>query len=417
MREAISLKLLASSILIASATRLSATGFRLPDQDAFATARGEAFAATADNPSAIYYNPAGIAQLQGHQVRGSLYSIYIESTYDSSTGTDGKNERRFHTVPNFFYTYGPEGLPLTAGIGLYSPYGLSLRWPQDTGFRTIGTESSLTYITLNPAIAFRLHPTLMIGGGLTVNYANVDLSQGLFWPSQSLDRFRYRGDGWDVGYNLGLLWKPVEKLSFGVSFRSPTTVALSGHTDAYNDATFFAIPPFKHRSEAETRFPFPLNAIFGVSYRPTPNWNLEFNADYTDWTRMQTLLVSQSSSLPPLLPNDIPIQLEWQASWYYEFGVTRYFQNGWSVSAGYIYNENSIPNAHYTPLVTDLDRHFLSVGTGYKGKHLSVDVAYQFGYGPSHSVSGSAPSATGQTADGEYDFLSHAIMATAGWRF
>jgi len=30
------------------------TGFRLPDQDAFATARGEAFAATADNPSAIY---------------------------------------------------------------------------------------------------------------------------------------------------------------------------------------------------------------------------------------------------------------------------------------------------------------------------------------------------------------------------
>ena len=31
-----------------------AGGFRLPDQDAFATARGEAFAATADNPSAVY---------------------------------------------------------------------------------------------------------------------------------------------------------------------------------------------------------------------------------------------------------------------------------------------------------------------------------------------------------------------------
>ena len=40
-------------ILAGSVATLSAAGFRLPDQDAFATARGEAFAATADNASAI----------------------------------------------------------------------------------------------------------------------------------------------------------------------------------------------------------------------------------------------------------------------------------------------------------------------------------------------------------------------------
>ena len=50
-----------------SAWKASANGFGLPDQDAFATARGEAFVATADNPSAIYYNPAGITQLAGQQ--------------------------------------------------------------------------------------------------------------------------------------------------------------------------------------------------------------------------------------------------------------------------------------------------------------------------------------------------------------
>jgi long-chain fatty acid transport protein len=51
--------------LFCSSTIAFADGFRLPDQDAFATARGEAFAATADNASAIYYNPAGITQLEG----------------------------------------------------------------------------------------------------------------------------------------------------------------------------------------------------------------------------------------------------------------------------------------------------------------------------------------------------------------
>ena len=64
-----------------SAWKVSANGFALPDQDAFATARGEAFVATADNPSAIYYNPAGITQLKGDNLRGGVYGIYLAPGY------------------------------------------------------------------------------------------------------------------------------------------------------------------------------------------------------------------------------------------------------------------------------------------------------------------------------------------------
>jgi long-chain fatty acid transport protein len=116
-----------------------------------------------------------------------------------------------------------------------------------------------------------------------------------------------------------------------------------------------------------------------------------------------------------------PVKLDWQASWMYEFGVTRYFDNGWHASAGFVYNENSVPNAYYTPLAADMDRYFFSVGTGYKGKHFNFDIAYQFGYGPTHTVTGSKPSSTrrttGQTANGNYDFISHAVSVSVGWRF
>src|SRR5579871_2660242 len=64
----------------------SALGIRLADQDAFATARGNAFAATADNPSAIYYNPAGISQIEGNNVRMGLYGIDFQSTYTAPSG-------------------------------------------------------------------------------------------------------------------------------------------------------------------------------------------------------------------------------------------------------------------------------------------------------------------------------------------
>src|SRR6266576_5722952 len=64
--------LLFSSVLLFPISA-KAVGFRLPNQDPEAIARGNAFVATADNPSAIYYNPAGITQLEGNNLRAGIY--------------------------------------------------------------------------------------------------------------------------------------------------------------------------------------------------------------------------------------------------------------------------------------------------------------------------------------------------------
>ena len=400
-----------------------ATGFRLPDQDAFATGRGEAFAATADNPAAIYYNPAGITQLEGHQVRMGVYGLNIQTSYRSpATGREFDNAKDLHAIPQFYYTYGPDRGAFSFGLGLYAPFGLSSEWPQDTGFRTVATRGQVTYYTINPVVAWRVSPTLSLAAGVTVNYAELDLRQGLVWPAQPLDLFQFKGEGWDVGYNLGLLWRAHEKLSLGITFRSTTEVGLEGHSKAFNRADFppgvGLVPAFPEQHwPASANWPFPLKAIFGISWRPTRAWNLEFNADYTGWNRLGTVTLHQGGGLPGLIPADVPLRLEWESSWYYEFGVTRYLGEHWHVSAGYIWNENSVPDATYSPLVGDLDRHFFSVGAGYRGGHWTLDLAYQLGYGPTRTVTGSAPSATGQTADGRYEFLSHAIALSVGWHF
>src|SRR5512141_2677713 len=60
-----------------------AVGFRLPNQDPEAIARGNAFVATADNPSAIYYNPAGITQLEGNNLRAGIYFVSAGIDYTS----------------------------------------------------------------------------------------------------------------------------------------------------------------------------------------------------------------------------------------------------------------------------------------------------------------------------------------------
>lgn len=406
-----------------TAHRAVATGFDLPDQDAFAVARGMAVVATADNPSAIYFNPAGISQLRGHHVRGGVYGLHLNNNYESPSGKSSDSDSPWHAVPQFFYTYGPETIPLTFGLGVYSPFGLSMEWPHDTGFRTLATKGSLRYMTVNPVVSWQVLPSLSVAGGLTVNYSKVDLRQGLAWPVQGWDEFRFEGDGWDVGYNVGVLWKPCEKISFGGTFRSTTSIELEGSTRYWNATTLplptgGAVPAFPQQEvDAAAQFPYPLKMIVGVSYRPTDKWNIEFNADFTDWSRLRTVMVEQAGPFPPLLPKDIPLNLNWMGSWYFEWGVTRYLENGWHVSGGYIFNQNSVPDDNYNPLVADLDRHFWSIGTGRKWDRWSFDVAYQFGYGPNRTVSGSAPSASGQSADGEYEFVSHAVMLSAGFHF
>jgi long-chain fatty acid transport protein len=412
-------RLLAPIFWSAAILNVSANGFRLASQDGFASARGEAFAATADNASAVYYNPAGIAQITGTSLRSGLYSIYVDPTFQPPNANTTYNiGKHYNFIPQVFLTHSFADSPVSIGLGIYAPYGGNTSWPQNTGFRSVATEGSLKYLRANPVIAFKLAPNLSIGGGVMVDYGKIDMEQGLLANAQPfVNFFNFQGDGWTVGYNLGVLWQPIDQISIGATFRSATKITMKGHTE------FEQQPVIPDTSEsAQADFTFPITAVVGLSYRPTPKWNLEFDADYSGWGSFDDTTIYQQAPPPFPVQQDIPINLSWQPSWMYEFGVTRYFDSGWHVSAGYVYNENSVPNAFYTPLAADMDRHFLSLGAGRNGRTFDFDITYQFGYGPAHTVTGSQPASqpgmnAGQTADGTYKFISHAVLLTVGMHF
>jgi long-chain fatty acid transport protein len=406
-----------------SVLNVSANGFRLASQDGFASARGEAFVATADNASAIYYNPAGITQLDGNNVRGGIYGIYLNQTFKPTNGAPNAgntyhNSDDLAAVPQVFYVYTPKGSPASLGFGLYAPYGGKTDWPQDTGFRAVAVQGSLEYLRINPVLALKLAPNLSIGAGVMVDYGKIYLQQGLLANAQPFANFfQFQGDGWTAGYNLGALWQPCETVSIGGTFRSATTINMKGNTE-------FQQQPILPETQiaANAKFKFPITAVVGLSYRPTPKWNLEFDADYTDWGSFGIVTISQQQTPPFPVEQNIPVTLDWQPSWMYEFGVTRYFDDGWHVSGGYVYNRASVPDAFYSPLAADMDRHFFAIGAGRNGKRFDFDVTYQFGYGPPHTVTGSTPPSqpglnAGQTADGTYKFLSQAVLMTVGMHF
>jgi long-chain fatty acid transport protein len=413
-------KFLPVAMIFGSCTgRLFANGFGLPDQDAFATGRGEAFVATADNPSAIYYNPAGMSQLDGNNLRGGVYGIYYDPSYSPPAGSpnSGNTYHSSYTlaaVPQLFYVYTLKKLPLSFGLGVYFPYGGTIDWPQNTGFQPIAVSASLKYVTIDPAIAWEILPSLSIGAGAMVNYAHLKTVQDIYPNNENF--FDFEGSGWSAGYNAGILWKPIKQVSLGANFRSSANVTLNGQTHYQSlpvtGATY---------SSANMNMDFPWTVVGGISYRPTPKWNLEFDANYTDWSTFGTFGLNEQNPRGLFKPS-YAVNFDWQGSWIYELGVTRYFAKGWHVSAGYAFNENSVPNSYYTPWAADLDRDFFSVGFGRTSKHFDFDIAYQLGYGPSHTVTGSQPSLAIEhfatiNANGQYGFFSSALFLTAGIHF
>lgn len=371
-------------------------GSRIPNQDAVAIARGNAFVATADNPSAIYYNPAGITQQEGHNLLlGSLFYLNIYADYKSPSGDRIENEHSVIPVPELHYVFAPKEKPYAFGLGFYSPFGLGSEWPDDAPFRSAGLKADLMYATINPVLAYKVLPNLSVAIGPTFNYSDAELVQGQPMPGY---RFRVTGDDWAYGFNAGILWQPHPKWSLGAKYFSATEMDYEG-TASFRPSAAFLPPPMS----TTTHLQFPQIIAGGVSFRPTPNWNLEVGIDWSDWDQVDNAEIDGVGALP----------LNWESSFFYHFGVTRYLGKGFSVSAGYFFSEASTPEQDYTPLVPDTDLHVGSLGLQYKTGKWSFAIAGQIIGGDYREID----DANNPTVNGEYRLFTPTVSFNIGRRF
>ena len=174
-----------------------------------------------------------------------------------------------------------------------------------------------------------------------------------------------------------------------------------------------SIPP----ADTSAKFQYPQIVSAGVSFRPTPQWNIEANVDWTDWNTLNTVTLKGTQNLG-LFPFDLSLPLNWRGSWFYEIGATRYLGKGYFVSAGYFFSSNSTSERDFTPAVPDTDLHVGSLGGGYKGEHWRWAIAAQFITGPWRDVNASQPNPiTGESANGKYRLITPAVTVSLGYHF
>lgn len=365
-----------------------AAGYYLPNQDAFATARGNAFVATADSAAAVYYNPAGMTQLKDQEFQAGVYSIVLgnKATVNGVT-SDARDE--LQAAPHLYYVK-PYNDRLSFGFGLNSPFGLGTEWGRNTNFAGVVTEARLMYLSATSAVGYKVTDELSIGASLSLNYADLTLEQGLGVPGSYL---RFSGD--DIGFSgsMSARWQPHEQHAFGLIFSTKSSFDLDGKTESN-------VPGVPGDNSAGLDFMTPARIAAGYSYRPAPGWNMETNVEWLNWDELNVLTLESDS-----VGGTMAVPFDWKSSFIYEIGASYTTPDGYIFAAGYDFNANSQPDENFTPGVSDADRHWFNLGFGRKCENRSWMLSYQFGYS-NRTVDG----ATNLLANGKYEARHNALI-------
>lgn len=189
-----------------------------------------AYTAVSDDPSGLFYNPAGIVYSSGSSLSGSMNGYHVSNiTYKNVLGGTHDWSRKSNSLlPNFFGVVQPLGDGV-AGFSYAVPN--SIEEDQDQNFPGIATtlgsaefiinfnNSDKTY-NLGPSYGYKINENLSIGGTLYFHYRKQQRISNtiLLYSSDrvwSNDYFELEELG--VKPLLGVMWSPMKQWSLGMT--------------------------------------------------------------------------------------------------------------------------------------------------------------------------------------------------------
>jgi long-chain fatty acid transport protein len=353
-------------------------GFLVYTQDAASAGMANAFTAVADNASAVFYNPAGINQLEGTQVR-SGFMVYYADTY--FRGSESGDKTKMHEVPSALVTgYLTHKIndKISIGSGIFSPFGLVTEWPSRWEGDYVSTYGALRTIFFNPVVSVQVHPRLAIAAGIDYVYSDfkirrsISLSQLTGIPlGLSLGKITLDGSDDSWGYNLGMLFHINDTWSLGVSYRSKVNLEFDGHA---NYRMRPILRPLFSPTDISPRMELPPIISTQIAAQFIGKWTLATGILWTGW--------SVFDELTPKFRNDILIPQrmksspqDWEDVLAFHLGMQYQLNHDWTLRSGYIYDESPVPERTLGPMIPDVDGHILSLGTGYTSGNFTIDVA------------------------------------------
>lgn len=380
--------LLTMASLFCSFSLAFGNGFDIYEQSAKAVGMAGAFTAQADDPSAIFFNPAGITQLDGIQVSAGACLVTPTMTFKSNgnpvmgsyPGQTFTIEDHTWVIPNAYLTYKVND-KVSVGIGSFSHFGLGVEWPAywEGRFTPGTTKTILKTTSISPVIALKPFENLSIGFGPYIQYFDIELNNLAFIapPTPPLTPRNNRAqtvestlkaNDWDWGWQAGFLVKIIKSLTFGAAYLSEVRHKI---TDGDQDITSIANGALVLKQGFSGEFVLPATLRLGLAWKEGP-WTIEGGAQWTEWSSYKTLKATFDNGTSLTSPKN------WHNAWMWRIGAQYRVNDYLDLRAGFLYDETPIPSDTLDPLVPSGDRKGYCGGIGLHFDKLTFDIGYNY---------------------------------------
>ena len=384
-------RFLSAAGLLALPLPALAGGFYLQEQSPKETGRALAGAgAAADDPSAIFFNPAAMTELPGiqasagaialmasaHQAnRGSSRTLPVLSPFQPVTsvpvtGNSGGNPfDKVIPVPSFYLT-GQVTDRLWLGLGVNAPFGLKLDYEPGFFGRYESLYTDLKTYNIQSSAAYKLSDHLSVGGGVDVQYVKVTLTNALpqlspLIPTDGLARVT--GKDWTVGWNAGLFYTDGAT-NLGLSYRSGIRHQLQG-TQTVSGLIGFPVNPNGQR-DASAPLDLPDIVTVGFMHRLTPRLRALVSGRWYNWSKFKGIAITTAAGTTTK-------ELDYRDSYSASLGGEYDVSPALTLRAGTMFDRTPTNAQHLTTRVPDGDRAWLTGGATW---NLSPALAFNLSY-------------------------------------
>ena len=325
-----------------------------------------------NNAETAFFNPAGIAFLDrkfnfSFGVSGIMSHVKFQNErYNWAYETD-------NPIGTPFYLYAAYQVNDNVGLGLavYTPFGSSSVWNKWAG-SDIVNEISMKVFYIQPSLTYKFSDILSISGSLIMAYGGVSYNKDVnrYLTGDNGEKTNAQLDSGmtgAVGYDFSIAFRPSDKVSFGLNYRSSVTLDAK-----YGKAEFNNVPAILSNKLKTTAFsaklPMPAELGIGFSVKPMDKLLLAFDYNYTYWSIYKELRIEFKNDLPPSVANK-----SYQNTNTFRVGAEYQLNDKMFVRAGYYYDQSPLTKGHFSPETPSLDSNNYTFGFGYQMKKWAVD--------------------------------------------
>ncbi len=370
----------------AMASQAFAAGFMLTEQSAGSMGRAYAgVGVDGTEISGVYYNPAAMVLHPGTKIQMGFVGIGLNLDYadanDSSADANGRYKPQ--AIPFGYITHQIND-SVWFGLAMTVPFGMGTEYDSNWKHADHGISATILTYDFNPNFAWKLNEKFSIGAGVSLQYAKADLKKDSYLANQtnnflrdSTVRSEIKADSWAWGFNVGLMWSPLETLRLGLSYRSQIRHDAEGDLTldrvkigSYDNSSLersalntilSGLSSYLGTTDGYATVTAPAWALASIAWDVNDLLSLYASFRWTDWSSFDKLEIEGGNGVGETINNN------WRDTYLGALGADLRLTSWWTLRGGIAYESSPIANKlTRTAIIPDADRWWFAVGSSFK---------------------------------------------------